>query len=73
MTDKPAKTRKAAVKPAAPAKSAEKPAATRTPTRRRRTPAHDTIAERAYFIQIEEGTDDEVGHWLRAERELKAA
>lgn len=73
MSDKPAKTRKAAVKPAASAKAAVKPAPTRPRVTRRRAPAHDVIAERAYFIHIEEGTEDEVENWLRAERELKAA
>lgn len=31
------------------------------------------IAERAYFIYLEEGSCDEVDNWLRAERELTAA
>lgn len=43
----------------------------RTP--RRRQPDHSQIAERAYFIHLEEGIADEVENWLRAERELKAA
>ena len=34
---------------------------------------HDEIAERAYFIHLEQGSFDEFAHWLRAERELKAA
>jgi hypothetical protein len=36
-------------------------------------PDHGSIAERAYFIHLEEGTCDELGNWLRAERELTAA
>lgn len=31
------------------------------------------IAKRAYFIYLEEGHSDEVGNWLRAERELATA
>jgi Protein of unknown function (DUF2934) len=34
---------------------------------------HATIAERAYFIHVEEGSHDELGNWLRAERELAVA
>jgi len=40
---------------------------------RRRKPTHDEIATRAYFIHLDEGVGDEVGNWLRAERELTAA
>jgi len=29
--------------------------------------------ERAYFIHLEDGDSDELGNWLRAERELSAA
>jgi hypothetical protein len=36
-------------------------------------PDHSRIAERAYFIHLEEGRSDELENWLRAERELKAA
>lgn len=36
-------------------------------------PAHGEIAERAYFIHIEEGSSDELANWLRAERELMPA
>ena len=64
-----------------PAKPAEKP--TRSSTRKRATPrraateqsepAHNAIAERAYFIHLEEGSVDEVANWLRAERELTTA
>jgi hypothetical protein len=41
--------------------------------RRRRSPDHAAIAERAYFIHLENGTSDELENWLRAERELVAA
>lgn len=47
-----------------------------TSTRRRsaqRRPQHSEIAERAYFIHLEEGTSDELANWLRAEDELKRA
>ena len=30
------------------------------------------IAERAYYISLEEGRGDELDNWLRAERELTA-
>jgi len=34
---------------------------------------HARIAERAYFIHLEEGSSDELANWLRAERELMPA
>lgn len=34
---------------------------------------HDEIAKRAYFIYLDEGHSDEMGNWLRAERELATA
>jgi hypothetical protein len=40
---------------------------------RRRKPSHDEISLRAYFISLEAPESDELGNWLRAERELKAA
>lgn len=40
---------------------------------RTRKPAQAVIAERAYFIHLEEGSSDELSNWLRAERELVAA
>ena len=57
-----------------------KPAAKkRTVTRRRKTEASEPIvltwehiAERAYYIHLDEGGDP-VGNWLRAESELVAA
>ncbi len=68
---------KTAAKPAAAKRGAAKPAAkgvsTRKPRARPRTPDHGAIAERAYFIHLEAGSRDELGNWLRAERELMAA
>jgi hypothetical protein len=59
------------------AKSARPAAKKRSATpRTRRTakpPEHSQIAERAYFIHLEEGGSDEVENWLRAEHELRAA
>jgi hypothetical protein len=72
MTEKPAETTKTAAKKAAPTKTAKPTASSARATRRRR-PSHDKIAERAYFIHIEQGSGDEVGNWLRAEGELMAA
>ena len=60
MTEKPPK-------PANKRVSAPKPKA----KRRKLNPGE--ISERAYFIHIEEGGCDELGNWLRAERELTAA
>lgn len=67
----PAKPTKPA-KPAKPAEVADKPRASRKRATGPREPSHDEIAERAYFIHIEEGGSDELGNWLRAERELSA-
>jgi hypothetical protein len=60
-------------KPVKPTKLAERPVRLRPPRARRRTPSHVEIAERAYFIHLEEGERDQVATWLRAERELAAA
>jgi hypothetical protein len=38
-----------------------------------RQPTHGEIAERAYFLHLEEAGVDELGNWLRAEAELTAA
>lgn len=38
-----------------------------------REPSQSEIAERAYFIALEESETDALGNWLRAERELSAA
>lgn len=62
MTEKPVKATKAA-----PKKRAS------SPRRKRRTPEHAEIAERAYFISLEEGGHDAVSNWFRAERELTLA
>ena len=57
--------------------TAKKPATKRAPARRPkaqpRQPDHHEIALRAYFIHLKEGGADQVGNWLRAERELAAA
>ena len=55
-------------KPAAKRVSMAKP----KPTRRRK-PSHDQIATRAYFLHLEAPTADQIGNWLRAERELSPA
>ena len=36
-------------------------------------PTHDEISVRAYFIYLEAPESDDVGNWLRAERELTHA
>jgi hypothetical protein len=45
----------------------------RKPAKAKRSVEHDEIARRAYFIYLDEGHSDEMGNWLRAERELAAA
>jgi hypothetical protein len=67
MTEKPAKP----AKPAAKRVSSAKPK-TKTTTKRRE-PNHSEICVRAYFLHLEQGGRDELGNWLRAERELTAA
>ncbi len=61
MTQKPAKL------------APSKPASSRKPSTRRRKPDRDQISKRAYFIHLEEGGSDQLGNWLRAERELTTA
>ena len=56
-----------------PTKSTDRPASSRPPRTRRRKPSHGQIAERAYFIHLDEGESDQLANWLRAERELAAA
>ena len=56
-----------------PTKPARKRPAARKPARRRRKPTHRDISVRAYFIHLEEPGSDQLGNWLRAERELAAA
>jgi hypothetical protein len=65
MTEKPAK-------PTKRTKSADRPASPRPRRTRRRTPSHHEIAERAYFIHLDDGEGDQTANWLRAERELAA-
>ncbi|HTX33326.1 MAG TPA: DUF2934 domain-containing protein [Solirubrobacteraceae bacterium] len=59
------------------AKPARRAARKRSPvprtSRKAEQPEHSQIAERAYFIHLEEGSLDEVENWLRAEHELRAA
>lgn len=55
------------------AKPAPKRVTLRKPRTRRRKPSHDEISLRAYFLSLEAPGSDELGNWLRAEQELKAA
>ena len=55
------------------AKTPSKRVTLRKPRTRRRKPTHDEISLRAYFLSLEAPGSDELGNWLRAERELKAA
>jgi Protein of unknown function (DUF2934) len=55
-----------------PTKPAKKQASARKPRTRPSQPGHEEIAERAYFIHLEQGSCDEFANWLRADRELKA-
>ena len=63
--------------PASTAKRATKrtgsPKPKHTRTRTRRKPSHAEISKRAYLIYLEEGREDSLQNWLRAERELTAA
>ena len=54
-------------------RAASKPTSSRKPTTRRRQPDQGEISKRAYFIHLEEGGSDQLGNWLRAERELMTA
>ena len=56
-----------------PTKPAPKRATARKPSTRRRKPTHREISLRAYFIHLEQPGCDQVGDWLRAERELTPA
>jgi DUF1365 family protein len=56
-----------------PKPTAKRAAARKTTTRRRRRPTHHEISMRAYFIYLEQPASDELGNWLRAERELTPA
>ena len=68
-------TRRNAVteKPAKPAKPAKKRVSSTSAKTKRHEPSHQEISDRAYFIHLNEGERDELGNWLRAERELTAA
>jgi hypothetical protein len=72
---KVAKSAKAAkpAKAAKAAKAADKLTASRKRTTTPPKPSHGEIAERAYFIYVEEGRYDELENWLRAEWELTTA
>lgn len=54
-----------------------KPVTRRTRTAKskakRPVPSHAEIAERAYFISLQDGASNEFENWVRAERELTAA
>ena len=54
-----------------------KPARKRVISRRSKAassqPTHDQISLRAYFLHLEAPHADELGNWLRAERELTPA
>ena len=54
-------------------KPARKRASSRRPKNTPPHPDHHEIAERAYFIHLQDGDCDELANWLRAERELTAA
>lgn len=54
-------------------KPAPKRATVRKPRMRRRKPSHREISLRAYFIHLDQPGSDEIGNWLRAERELTPA
>ena len=60
-------------KPVKPTQSTDRPARSRLPRTRRRKPSRGEIAERAYFIHLDDGESDHLANWLRAERELAAA
>jgi hypothetical protein len=56
-----------------PKPATKKPTGSRKPKTRSRKPNQGEISKRAYFIHLEEGDCDELGNWLRAERELTTA
>ena len=53
-----------------PANPTSKRTSSPKPRARRREPSHHEISQRAYFIHLEDGDCDELGNWLRAQREL---
>ena len=60
-------------KPVKHTKSAARSVRSRPSRARGPTPSHVEIAERAYFIHLQEAERDQVANWLRAERELAVA
>jgi hypothetical protein len=56
-----------------PTKPARKRIVSRKPKAPPAKPSHDDISIRAYFLHLEAPEADEVGNWLRAERELAPA
>jgi hypothetical protein len=56
-----------------PTKPAPKRASSRKPARRKRKPTQSEISVRAYFIHLDDPGSDQLGNWLRAERELTPA
>ena len=72
MSEKPARAAKAP----GPAKRPKTARTTKTGKAAKpaaaRTPSHDEIADRAYYIHLHEGEPDPLLNWLRAERELTA-
>jgi hypothetical protein len=54
-------------------KPARKRVISRKPKARTSEPSHDEISVRAYFLHLEAPEADEMGNWLRAERELTPA
>ncbi|MGP0033004.1 MAG: hypothetical protein ACLP4R_00255 [Solirubrobacteraceae bacterium] len=56
-----------------PSKPAVRRTRTRKPKVEPRQPSHGEIAERAYYLHLDEAGVDELGNWLRAEAELTAA
>lgn len=59
--------------PEKPTKRAPKRLSTPRRRTRRSEPEPSQIAQRAYFIHLDEGSPDQLQNWLRAERELRAA
>ncbi len=58
---------------AKPTKTATKRVRSTKPKPKLTSPSQEQIAERAYFIHLEDRRRDELANWLRAERELTAA
>jgi hypothetical protein len=56
-----------------PTKPVRKRVTSRKPKMSPSKPTHDQISTRAYFLHLEAPHADELGNWLRAERELTPA